>query len=588
MNCEDKDCDKHHVQHNGKCVPKNSPAGRIILRGGSKPAIVKEATFPAYADKELREKVSVLAETDKDLRDTVDSITQKVNEVGHSIQDIEELRQATKSITQRVDALGSSLNHLNSNLGSSLSTVEESVNTVVSEVKRIQHEDLKSTAAQVQELSRQLDEYRKSSELIKEETQKALDEARQYSDKTEASLAEMRAIARAAEKNLSTIDVAVKKVNDVVTAVEANNYVAKIKEASEEGANKVSQVAEKANEYIKQVVETGEKVVSDYFGKFKHSVDEVSKEAENVSKKVDGVQTLVDDTVNDALVKLEKKELESENKISEEAVRVRSKTGNDLLLQASAVQATLAASSDARMSRPREYEPHPVFEREPERPKYVKEEVKTSQQFLEGVEKLKLEEIQAAADSNAARDLRSKLETSYNLYNQQVAHYKTIEDQIVRLESKQNRTDEDQLNLARASDAADRSSASIDELRSQIKSLEQQYSRISSLAASEMELLKKHSAEIHSKQVLSDVSREKAIQEKAKVYSSEAAQASLFERRVEPSEVKAKAMKVLMKAGIKFGTPEYNSLMGPLRQAISRGEEFDLEELKIAAQNMQN
>jgi chromosome segregation ATPase len=601
MGCESKTCENDHVELNGECVLRNSPKGRIALRSleaGVK--IKKEQSFPAYADEAVRE--------------SINNLTARLNEIGQSVEflektagDVKDLQKETKSIVDRVNQVGASVQEIGGTLkevgelrkstdkviervnkvGTSMEIMEEAVKSGHNEDFTKIYEELQGAKNRISELSEKLHESEKVASKNESRFEKISKENKELNDLAEKSakdLETVRAMAEEIAQNFLAFQRDLKKT-DVVAS-------------SADGLKMIEKAADQAVEYVKSLVVDSEKVVAKNLGEVQDAVahlsGEAAKSAEVISQAKNDLEetaanvsdvlkvnttnyahALQDLTAKSAAV-LTDLETHEEQKLVHAAQATRATLSNDLLRQGAALQTRLAVEADvalSRTSRPESVLPSPQEDLLPTQ----REEIRTSTNLVETSRRLGMRELQAASDMNAALDLENKLNSAVNDYNQAIAQARAINDQISEMQRKNTKTPtEEGLNmLAQAQAASERQMAVIDSARSQVSSLQGQYNKLSTLAASEKEIVEKERAAFDASVVESSVSRQKDTQRQAEeLRNNDNSEAKKQERL-------KSAMQHLMRRGVKYGTVQFSSIMTGIKSTVARGEKVNYEELDV-------
>ena len=463
MTCSNEKCADVHVTNpsTGLCVDRDSSLGRMIVRNlAEKPQKIKvESSFPAYADKAVRENVTNLTRRVNDMGESLELVGKKLDDMV-KLEDMKDVRKALDSYATTYTEMRTALETM----------------SVLSQKVEKHEEETKQIAASVQSFSK--------------DAVDAVNEARRLADQNESGLAAIKDQNAAAFKKMAQIEDELNRANALIAAMEKTTVAGVAEKAynqfsslANDRAKQITDLTEKAAEYVQEVVDVSQRRVEAQL-KF------VEADTEKCTSAI----------------------AQAEKKLSDGVNVIERQLEETILKQASDVRSQISQASSIAQDAPPEIH-HEVESDDDDR----QEELSTLEHNLE------IEKRQAESDYNAALELQARAAQSVSDYNAAVAQGQGIDRDIARFESENARkTTEQGLDmLAQAHAASDRNRAIIDETRSHASDLSSKYQKAASLANEELAVVKKEEAAVKAHRVQAQVHREDVRDTAAKAITGE-------------------------------------------------------------------
>ena len=464
MTCSNEKCADVHVTNpsTGLCVDRDSSLGRMIVRNlAEKPQKIKvESSFPAYADKAVRENVTNLTRRVNEMGESLEIVGKKLDDMV-KLEDIKDVRKVLDSYATTYTDIRKALETM----------------SVLSEKVEKHEEETKQIAASVQSFSK--------------DAVDAVNEARRLAGQNESDLAAIKEENAAALKKMAQIEDDLNHANALIAAMEKTTVAGVSEKAynqfnslANDRAKQITDLTEKAAEYVQEVVDVSQKRVEAQL-KF------VEADAEKCTSAI----------------------LAAEKHLSDGVDQIERQLEETILKQASDVRSQISQASSIAQDAPPEVH-HDVESMDDDD---RQEELSTLERNLE------IEKRQAESDYNAALELQARAAQSVSDYNAAVAQGQGIDRDIARFESENARkTTEQGLDmLAQAHAASDRNRAIIDETRSHASDLSSKYQKAASLANEELAVVKKEEAAVKAHRVQAQVHREEVRDTAAKAITGE-------------------------------------------------------------------
>jgi len=241
MTCSNEKCEELHVTNpsTGKCVDRDSSLGRMIVRNlAEKPQKIKvESSFPAYADKAVRENVTNLTRRVNDMGESLELVGKKLDEMV-KVDDMNEVRKALDSYATTYTEIRTALDTI----------------SALSQKVQKHEEETKQIAASVQTFSK--------------DAVDAVNEARRLADQNEADLSQIKEENKAALKKMAQIEDELNRANALIAAMEKTTVAGVAEKAynqfsslADDRAKQITDLTEKAAEYVQEVVDVSQKRV---------------------------------------------------------------------------------------------------------------------------------------------------------------------------------------------------------------------------------------------------------------------------------------------------------------------------------------
>jgi len=474
MTCGLANCVEIHVTNpsNGQCVDRDSSLGRMIVRNlDEKPQKIKvESSFPAYADKAVRENVTNLTRRVNDIGESVELVNRKIDDMV-KVEDMKEVRAALDSYA------------------TTYTDIRRALDAVASLAQKVeQHEsETKQIASSVENFSKDAVE--------------AVNEAKRLAVQNESDLAEIKEENAKVVQKMAQIEEELSRANALIALIEKNTVAGVAEKAynqfnslANDRVKEITDLTEKAAEYVQDVVDVSQK---------------------NVEAKLKIVEA---DTEKCASVLLA-----AEKQLSDGVEQIERQLESTILQQASDIRSQISQASKISQ----ELGP------EKKQDDYVDVDETDKQEELQTLERnLEIEKRQAESDYNAALELQARAAQSTADYNAAVQQGQAIDRDISRFESEnaKNTTERGLDMLAQARAASDRNRAIIDETRSHVSDLSSKYQKAASLANEELSVVKKEEAKVKALHVQEQVRRENERDMSAKALTGELS--SLDKQRV--------------------------------------------------------
>jgi hypothetical protein len=454
MTCGLANCVEIHVTNpsNGQCVDRDSSLGRMIVRNlDEKPQKIKvESSFPAYADKAVRENVTNLTRRVNDIGDSLQLMGKKIDDMA-KLDDIKDVRTALDSYATTYTEIRKAL---------------EMVAALAQKVE--QHEaETKQIAAAVENFSK--------------DAVQAVNDAKKVAELNELDLKDIKEENAKAVRKMAQIEEELTRANALIAIIEKNTVAGVAEKAynqfnslATDRTKEITELTEKAAEYVKEVVDESQKNVEE-------KLKIVEKQAEKCA-----------DVIKDA-----------EKHLSDGVLQIERQLESTIMQQASDVRSQISQAS--KISQQLE----PERKQNVQDIEYVDEADK--QEEIAALERnLEIEKRQAESDYNAAIELQSRAAQSVANYNAAVAQGQAIDRDIARFENEnaRNTTEKGLDMLAQAHAASDRNRAIIDETRSHVSDMSSKYQKAASLANEELAIVKKDEAKVKALRVQEQVRRE--------------------------------------------------------------------------------